>query len=366
MYSLYVYDANFQRIGLVEEIESLQWLSLYAGAGEAKLVCAASAKNRALLRRGRRLWCTEQAESAVITQTELADDGKTAMLTVRAPLSAARWQKRVAMGTAPVGNVEEAMLRLVRDNRRGLAGATAAAKGLTAATDSQISWGSVLEAETALAAAHGLGFREVFDPVSGVETFEVYQGADRTVEGSKAFVGYLGDDVGNVSDLRIRDSEADWYNAAVVAGQGEGAARRVEIVSLGAALGEARRELWVDARDIAATYQTATPTGETDADGNPRYTDAEYAALLRARGMEKLLERAPALEVTVQAEQELMRCGADYFLGDALPVKLTRYGLRLSARVTGVQTIYEADGRKILLRLSNIQLSSDIERGRKR
>ena len=363
MYSLYVYDPALQRVGLVEEISSLQWLSLYADAGEAKLVCVASENNRALLQRGMRLWCNEQPECAVIRQTELEDDGKTAMLTVRAPLSVARWQKRVAMGTVQIRNVETAMLQLARSNRRGLAGTTAPAKGLTATTESQTSWGSVLDAEKALAAASGLGFREVFDPASGTETFEVYQGTDRTAEGTEAFVGYLGDDIGNISDIHIKDSEADWYNAAVVAGQGEGADRKVEIVSLGEALGEARRELWVDARDIAATYQTATPTGTTDADGNPRYTyeqhaytDVEYAALLRTRGTEKLQEHLRGFVVTVQAEQTLMRYGVDYFLGDVLPVKLIRYGLRLSARVSGVQTIYEADGRRILLQLSDMQL----------
>ena len=56
MYSLYVYDEDLLRQGVVEDIDSLQWLSLYAGAGEVKLVCAATDKNLDLLRRGRRLW----------------------------------------------------------------------------------------------------------------------------------------------------------------------------------------------------------------------------------------------------------------------------------------------------------------------
>lgn len=38
MYSLYVYDEDLLRQGVVEDIDSLQWLSLYAGAGEVKLV----------------------------------------------------------------------------------------------------------------------------------------------------------------------------------------------------------------------------------------------------------------------------------------------------------------------------------------
>lgn len=370
MYSLYVYDKTFQRIGLVEQIKSLQWLSLYADAGEVKLICAASDKNRALLQRGMRLWCTEQTESAVITQDEIDDNGKTATLTVRAPLSIARWKKRVVMGTVLIKNIESAMLKIAEDNRRGLHGQTASVKGISASTDSQTSWGNVLDAEASLAAAHGLGFREVFDPVTGEELFEVYQGTDRTVEGSDAFVGYFGDDVGNISNVRIKDSETDWYNVAVVAGQGEGADRKVEIVSLGIVTGEERRELWVDAKDIACTYQVAQSDAALDDEGNLHYTyeqhsytDEEYAALLRIRGLEKLLEHIQIFEVTVEAEQNLMQYGVDYFLGDLVPVKLTRYGLRLSARLTGVQTIYEASGRRIILQLSDIQFQTAIKGG---
>ena len=132
-------------------------------------------------------------------------------------------------------------------------------------------------------------------------------------------------------------------------------------MSLGTEIGDDRRELWVDARDISTTYQVATPTGEVDEDGNPEYdytkhtyTAEEYEALLRTRGLEKLAEKIRKLEVTVEASQSLMIYGKDYFLGDILLVKLTHYGLKLSARLIGVRTTYESAGRKISLQLGDI------------
>ncbi len=62
----------------------------------------------------------------------------------------------------------------LRKAPRGLPGTTAAAKGLAVPMDTQVTWGSVLEADITLAKAAGLGFREVFDPSTGMETFEVY------------------------------------------------------------------------------------------------------------------------------------------------------------------------------------------------
>lgn len=52
--TLYVYDKALQRAGIVEDIRSLQWLEEYQDAGEAKLVCSATEKNRALLADGNR------------------------------------------------------------------------------------------------------------------------------------------------------------------------------------------------------------------------------------------------------------------------------------------------------------------------
>ena len=69
--TLYVYNPARERIGLVEDVRSLQWLSEYQDAGEIKLVCSATEKNRALLVDGNRLYCTEQPESAIIRQTQI-------------------------------------------------------------------------------------------------------------------------------------------------------------------------------------------------------------------------------------------------------------------------------------------------------
>ena len=330
--TLYVYNPARERIGLVEDIRSLQWLSEYQDAGEIKLVCSATEKNRALLVDGNRLYCTEQPESAIIRQTQIDDDGKDAKLTVRAVLSAARWADRVVMATEQVHNAETGMLSLTTKHRRGLPGITGAAKGIAVSLDTQITWGSVLDAEITLATASGLGFREVFAPDTGTEAFEVYEGVDRT-QGA-GYNGYFGDDIDNLSGL-------------------------VE-VDVGSYTGDELRELWVDAKDIGTTYQIAAPDGSggytyTEA----TYTEEEYAAVLQARGLEKLAENLQTLEVDASIGQGLMEYGRDYALGDIVPLKLTRYGLRLSARISAVRTIYESTGKKVTAVLSDFNLTKE-------
>lgn len=45
---LYVYQ-NGERVGMVDSANSLQWAPAFADVGEIKLVCGATAANRAML-----------------------------------------------------------------------------------------------------------------------------------------------------------------------------------------------------------------------------------------------------------------------------------------------------------------------------
>ena len=118
------------------------------------------------------------------------------------------------------------------------------------------------------------------------------------------------------------DSDADWKNVAVVGGQDQGADRKVVTVALAAGpamtagsygwmqrifppriRSPRRPEKWM--RTEILNIRTPKHT----------YTDAEYEALLRVRGLEKLAEKIKKLEVTANAGQDLMYYGEDYFSG---------------------------------------------------
>ena len=353
--TLYVYDASLQRIGLVEDIDSLQWLAKYQDAGEVKLVCAATEKNLSLLVDGNRLYCTDQPESAIIRERTVNDDGKTATLTVRALFSAARWNDRVVQATENITAAAAGMLALADHNRRGLPGTSQAYPGTDIPLDTQITWGSVLEGLRTLAESSGLGFREAFEVTTGEEQLQIYAGVDRT--SVEEYRGYFGTDVGNISDIELTTGTPEWKNVAIVGGEGEGSARVVVTVTLNAGSGDDRRELWVDAKDLTRTYQIAQDDGQ----GNITYTQAtytaeEYAAQLRGRGLEKLAEAMPTMDVSAQLGQGLMVYGKDYALGDIVPLRLSRYGVSVAARVTEVTTVYESTGKTVTATLSDYKI----------
>ena len=351
------------RLDILENDDSVQWLEFYQAPGEVKIVAQSTPRNLALLVEGNRIYNPDAKTVARICHIDKEHLKMEKLITARAEITSNLLDDRVVMATVNVTNVEAAMYSIYSQNRRALPIEVGTAQGYSERVDMEISWNSVLEAEMRLAEVSGLGFRILFDSETGVETFKVYKGVDRTDETSEDYVGYFGTDVEAIENVTVTSGITDYKNVAVVAGAGEGANRTVRIVSLGNFTGEERRELYVDARDLQREYQVATPTGQFDAQGNPiynyetrTYSNNQYNAILDQRGLEKLAERLRTFSITCDITQNNVVFGKDYFLGDRLPVKLPEYGIRAKARLAAATGVSELGGKTIFAILSEFEL----------
>lgn len=356
MYKFFVYDAKRERVATLQSWESIQWLEHYQKPGEVKLVVMPTAENRAFLVEGNRIFSPDNPvqSTAKIVQVQPAGQGGNLRITIDCDITSRLLQERVVMGTQTVSNAEAAMYSIYTQNRRALPIEVAAKQGYTETANTEIAWGSVLQAQQTIAAKAGLGFKVVFNPLTKTETFTVYKGTNRTARGD-AYVGMFSTELGNIKDILLKQGEIDYKNVAVVQGAGEGTAQAVRIVSTGNFTAEARRELYVDAKSVQRTYSVATDTGELDENGSPvysytqaTYTTAAYNALLDAKGLEKLQEHLKTLSLAIEVEQNNLVYGSDYFLGDRLPLRLPDYGLFVSGRLASVLTVYERSGKRIV------------------
>ena len=335
-FNLVVFGPDKVRLGEVRSISSLQWMECYQSVGEAKLVCAATPINRQILFNGVLLLNTDRPGLlAQVQAVEIDDDMQTAKMTVRAKLTAYRLKGRVLMHTADISAAEAGVLQAVRANLRGVPLEVAPAKGLPERYDGQISWGSLLDMAEKVAGRTGLGFRVAVDNALQ-ETFEVYKGVNRTVPGSDTYVGFLGDTVGNISSIKLMDDVSTYYNTAIVAGEGEGAARKVATVSIDD--GGPRRELFVNAADLTSKYTVELSDGSTE---ERTLTPQAYAAQLEARGKQALAEAYVGSTVVADLSQSMMLFGHDYEVGDILPLQLARYGVTVNVRLSKITLAYE-------------------------
>ena len=350
--TLYVLSPAHVALGVVTDVKSLQWVVEYQDAGSVKLVCNISDGNRALLRRGNFLFNTEDDHLCLIEDYQLDDDKKSATLTVWGALTACRISRRCVVGTVDVTNAEAGMLGLVRANLRGLPLLVAAAQGYsedvtgTAITDTEVQDGV-----QTIAAASGLGYAVHYDFDAATETFHVLRGVDRT-QGADGYIGYFGDDIGNVAKIKIKAADSGSKNVAIVLGEGEGAARKV--VTVGSTTGADRRELVVNASSTKRDHQVTNADGTTT---QATYTEAEYESVLTGKGLEALAKNAPELSISAEVLEGVLRWRTDYDVGDVMLLKLTRYGLTCTARVSAVKLIYETSGdRKVVAVLDEIAI----------
>lgn len=167
------------------------------------------------------------------------------------------------------------------------------------------------------ASQSGLGWRIDYEFDSAVWRFLVLSGTDRSAS------VLLSPRLGNALVSAYRNSIADSPSVAVVAGQGEAAARDVETV--GTATGWDRRELFVDARDLDTT------------------------AALTARGESKLEELGEETTLELQyISTPMYRYGTDFDLGDIIQGEYPDVA-SVTARIVAVREEYPSGNISLTL-----------------
>ena len=159
----------------------------------------------------------------------------------------------------------------------------------------------------------------------------IFSGVDRSLSVN------LSTDLGFLTDSDYRWDSTDYCNAALIAGEGEGA-NRITASIVSTAIKRDRRELYVDARDLQKTSASSE---------NPM-SDEEYTAALIQRGQNKLLDHplyesySCSLQLTGEEGYVFEK---DYNLGDIVTLTDSTLGIQVKARVKEHQIDEDKDGR---------------------
>ena len=206
--------------------------------------------------------------------------------------------------------------------------------------DWQLRWPILSDELESMSLISGLGWNVRANQAQGKWVFDVNEGRDLTQNNTDDNSPVIfSPQLGNVKNMQYVDSILNLKNVAYVAGQGEGVDRRV--IQIGTATGHARREMFVDARDVSE---------ETDVEGQdptPRPV-ADIIADLKNRGEQKLAEmiQETFLEAQIMTHSNF-KYEEDWDLGDLVTVQYLDWGVTLDARITEVKEIYEPGGFQI-------------------
>lgn len=177
---------------------------------------------------------------------------------------------------------------------------------------------------TRLQITHNLGLKAAVNYSTKKVDISVYEGVDRTTGNRVIF----SPDYDNIQSQAYVSDDTNNKTVAYVAGQGEGAARSIEVV--GDKSGLDRIETFFDARDIDNSEE------------------------LRERGIQKLLE-TPIIE-TFEGNvfpNTTFKYEKDWDLGDIVNMQNLKWGVSMDTRITEVIETYEEDGLTLEVTFGN-------------
>lgn len=302
-----IYDSNLNRVGTIETWVSLVWSEGYNTIGKFQIELQQKSTLLSLLKIGNYVGRSDFKTLCIIRSVEV-NDGK---IIVNGHPAASILDERASTTVISNENAETAMRSLVSEMAEWPRVELGTLSNLKDVFARQISDKSVLAYCEEIAAEIDAGFILRFDRTNKKLLFEVYKPTE-----NKNLV--FATKFGNLANTIYSETDNNYKNVAIVAGTGKGDARITVIVGDTTSTGAARRELYVDARNIQPEENE---------------TEAEYKNRLENYGLEKLAEQIKIKNVSAEVNTDDF--GKRFELGDIITCILDDVGIKFSSRITG-------------------------------
>lgn len=338
---LYILDKTFKPIALIDNAASVIWADRYYDTGDFEIYIPASIKNLSILQEEYYVKRMDSDMVGIIEKINLKTDVENGDYLIASGRDLKSiLERRIIWNQSNLsGKVEMILRQLINEN---VINPTIAArkipnvklgsiKGFTETADFQVTGDNLLDKVIELCKAAEIGWKVTLDEEVQL-VIEFYQGTNRSYSQSANPYVVFSPTFDNLLTTETQQDITTYKNAALVAGEGEGSARRT--VALGTASGMSRRELYVDAREISSN------------DGE--ITSSQYTELLKQRGSEKLAAAVKTLGVSGTAETALTyKLNEDYFLGDTVAVE-NEYGIKANSKILEVIECEDQNGLSII------------------
>lgn len=343
--NIYVFNKEFEMLGICESYNSLVWLREFYKTGSFELHLELPGPDDeafeiiSLLSKGNILIKEDSPQEAACIESVVLDDENAEKLIVKGYFIDNFISERIVWGMQSInGLIENVMKYFVSNNCISPANqnrviphfALSDNKGINIAANEVNSYGNLADLTEELALKYDVGWRVLFDLQTKSYVFDIYEGKDLSINQNVNPQAIFSLDYENVTHQTFTDSEDGYKNMALIAGQGEGSARKLATIN-DVSTGFSRRELFVDARDLSQ-----------EKDDETMLTDQEYEALLIERGNSKLAEAQPiqTFESGISVYSNLVY-KQDFDLGDQVTIQNNRWGLTINTRITSVEEVYE-------------------------
>jgi hypothetical protein len=333
---LVILDKEYRQIAIEDTFESLIWTDRYYEPGDFEIYISAEAVNAMVIEEDFYVFLRDSEHVMIVEAKEIesdAENGNHMIITGRS-LESILDRRIVWKQTTISGKLQDGIEQLLNENaikptnvNRKIANlifepsTDERITGLT--VEAQYTGDNLLTVIENLCKTNNLGFKITLND-NNQFVFSLYIGEDRSYDQLKNPYVIFSPKYENIVNSNYLESKKTLKTITLVAGEGEGAARRTLEVecSDGEGFGLDRREMFTDARDISSTIDGGT------------LSVSAYNAQLKQRGTEDLAENTlvKTFEGQVEASQMFVY-GQDFYMGDIVQTA-NEYGIEGKTRVT--------------------------------
>lgn len=333
---IFVLDKEFKSIAIVDYFESVIWTDRFSSAGDFEIYTPATKEIIDILKQDYYLWLKDTEHMMIIESVKLTTDIETGNhLTVSGrSLESILFRRIIWNQTIISGNLQDAIKNLINDAIINPNIETRKIENFIfedtddpeitslSMESAQYTGDNLYEVICALCEAFKIGFKITLNNENNF-VFKLYKGKNRSYDQNEFPYVVFSPNFENIVNSNYAEDAKEFKNITLVAGEGEGSARRT--ITYGTDIsGIERRELFTDARDISS-----------EVDGG-KLSDEQYNAQLSQRGKEKLEEHKLIKLFDGQTEtRNTFQLDKDFFLGDIVQL-MNEYGMSSKSKITEI------------------------------
>ena len=334
-----IMNTSFERLAVIDDYNSLIWASRYYACGDFELCVDVNDKNMGLFMKDYYVVRDDDDNVGIIEDIKIQrnEDDRELLIVTGRFLTGILGRRIIGEQTTVTGTIGACIATLIQFN---IINPVMSARKISnfiigsnvvnlidTRMQAQFTGQNLLETISEICKQYGLGFKVTLN-ASNQFVFQLYQGTDHTYDQSVNPYVIFSDRYDNLLSSEYEENYMDYSTAALVAGEGEGSARKTLWVTNGD-IGLDRREIYVDQRNIQSD------------DGE--ISDEEYNQLLQESGEEHLTKYTVAFQGTVYFEN--MQYKEDVKLGDLCVIENSRWGIYMNSRLVEVIESIDETGK---------------------
>ena len=344
----YVFDSDYTPLGILSSPTSVDYIEKYNGLGTFEVHIPIDENNITLLQTDNViLFDKDRGIAGVIANISSTQSADSPEITLKGNLNEEMLYRRICWGLfETTGTPQQIIHSMVNTNIISPTDENRKIPDIVLGTDTLAEQDSLVYQNTGgvvgenienLASSNAFGFRLIYDPVQKQSILQLYKGTDRTINQRVVPPAIFSVEYENILSSEYTLATQDMRNVALVAGEGEGLDRKT--AQVGTATGKARKEYFVDARDLQST----------NSDGMS-ITPEEYTAMLTQRGTEKLsdLRTSQSFDCSINTNGNI-RYNEDYFLGDIVTIRDELLQIQLDATISEVEHAVTSTGEELYI-----------------